>query len=767
MNVIDSLLSFRKKGYALNTAIHTIVDLEAPSSLNFPLNCRDGVTCSSLVDRGDKLEYGQPIWNVNEKKVFPCPVAGEVVDLVNVPDARGERMVPSITVKPAFDHPFKPFPPLDPQNASVSDLKKRIEETGIQTDRIMPQPLLDKLFSQDKSELKAVVVLAMDREPLTASYFQQYLERTADSQAATRLLGRISGVQKVWLALPESARDNPTLTGGLNNIDPLWIPTVYPETLDPFVIARTGLSDGVAVVSLETTLAAYDAVCHGQIQIKKVLTVVGPDNRIVGNFRVWIGTPFKDVFDRVGLKPGEKDKVVAGGPMRGFAQYSLDGTVDSGINSLMLIPSQSIVQWSTEPCINCGKCVHACPMNLQVQLIGRYSEFSLFARTRDYDIDNCIECGLCATVCTARRPLLQLIDLAKKQLVKAESSEKGATEPGDPARVKGRRVLTSAHNDPALSFFSGLPRFTVGFSPHWRTRASITKMNIAFILAQLPTVIVSAFAQFYGSQAVNLNGSVTSVNPILKALVLEMGLDTGFLWFSGVLGAALFGLGMGILVEYLCQVFLRQPYYATNGHGALMGLLIALLMPPAVPAWILLVAIVMAILVAKQVFGGIGGYPLHPALVGWLVVYLSWPHYVFPIGTASIAGFNSVVIVVTILGGLVLWATGYARMEISLGVVIGTVVFAFLLQSKLSGSIGDQLLTGHVFLAAFFLATDTTSSPVNKLAMWIYGFGIGFLIILIRAFGIWPDAVPFAVLLMNVLSPLLDRIKPKVIKMAT
>jgi len=94
------------------------------------------------------------------------------------------------------------------------------------------------------------------------------------------------------------------------------------------------------------------------------------------------------------------------------------------------------------------------------------------------------------------------------------------------------------------------------------------------------------------------------------------------------------------------------------------------------------------------------------------------------------------------------------------------VVFSLVFQGDLTtgivgqpASIVDQLLTGHVALAAFFLATDSTSSPANKLAKLIYGFGTGFLIVLIRAYGIWPDAVPFAILLMNVMSPLLDRIR--------
>lgn len=767
MNITDFLFSFRNQGYSLSTDSYSIVEMDAPEALTYPLNCRDGMTCSSLLERGEEVATGQPIWKVDDRNVFPSPVQGEVIDIVNVPDARGDKMVPSVIVKPDDNQPDSPFPALDPEKETAATLRDRIEAAGILTDRISPRPLLDLLSGSENEPLDGVVVLAMDREPMTTTYLQQFRERLSDALSATDLLGKIAGVGKLKLALPETEKAAFQEAVSRRNIEPLWIPPTYPQTLDPFVIKRSGLTGTVAVISIEAALSAYDAVVNGHIQKKKVITVVAPDNTIIGNYRVWIGTRFREILDHVGLKLSEKDKIVAGGPMQGFAQYSLDGTVDSGINSLMLIPRDAIVPWTTEPCINCGKCIDACPVQLQVQLIGRYSEFSLFERTTDYDIDDCIECGLCASVCTARRPLRQLIDLARDELAGQAVGETAGGDPEQAPTVKGRRVITPATGDPALQIFLGLPRFTVGFPPHWRSAVSITRLNIAFILALLPTIVVAAFAQFYGPLAVPLDSSVTSVSGVLKTVVLELGLDSGFLWFTGVFGLSLLGMGAGIVVEYICQVLMRQPFHATNGHGALMGLLIALLMPPSAPAWVLLAAIIVAIFMAKQVFGGIGGYPLHPALVGWLVVYLSWPQYVYPIGTASIAGFNDAVITATVLGGLGLLAAGFIRLEITLGVIIGTIVTALLFGGYLDGGMGEQLMTGHVFLAAFFLATDATSSPANRVAMWIYGLGTGFLIILIRAFGVWPDAVPFAVLLMNIVSPLLDRIKPKTIRMET
>jgi electron transport complex protein RnfD len=204
-------------------------------------------------------------------------------------------------------------------------------------------------------------------------------------------------------------------------------------------------------------------------------------------------------------------------------------------------------------------------------------------------------------------------------------------------------------------------------------------------------------------------------------------------------------------------VALRQPYRALDGHAALLGVLLVLLMPPTVPVWVVLIGVVCAVFLGKQIFGGLGGYPMHPAIVGWLVLLLSWPNWLYPVGTTSIAAATPVAVVMTALGGLFLWARGAIRPQISLGVLLGVAVFALAFAGRLEGGFADQFLKGHVVLAAFFLSTDPTTSPANRRAMWIYGFGTGFLIVLIRAFGVWADAVPFAVLLMNVLNPLIDR----------
>ena len=305
-------------------------------------------------------------------------------------------------------------------------------------------------------------------------------------------------------------------------------------------------------------------------------------------------------------------------------------------------------------------------------------------------------------------------------------------------------------------------KLTVGAAPHWRTPTSITRMNLVFLAALLPTAFAGAIVHAFGSRDVEVTGAFGPLNKLLATGVQQMGVGSGGLWFFGILGTLALGMGIGLLAEYACQVAMRQPYHATNGHGVLMGLILVLMCPPGIPWWVLVVGVFMSIFVGKQIFGGIGGYPMHPAMVGWLILLLSWPHKLYPVGAAAIGAPNTAVIAVTALGGLGLCLSGYVRWQIPVGVFLGVAISTLLFRGGLDGGFFAQLSTGNIVLMAFFIGTDTTSSPANRLASFLFGVVLGMLVMLIRAYGIWADAVPFAVILANVLNPLLDRIRPQV-----
>lgn len=405
---LDKLFNTRKPDFPLNTQPHETCELEMPSTLSFSLVGFNGRTFTATVSAQQEIQAGDPLADDGKGNVLPSPVTGKVVAITRAPDLRGSRDASAVLVEPASDTSPNAFPALDAESEPVATIMDRIREAGVVTDAVKPRPLLD-LVGPDAG-VETLVILAADREPLVCAAIQLLTERASDTAAAASMLGRISGAGKLKLAVPDSWEDRMSGIG----LETLGIPAVYPETLEPMVALRAG--KGVKVIALETALAALDAVRKGKVQDRKTLTVIGPDRTVKGNYRVPIGMRLSDLFSQLKLEMGEEDKIVAGGPMRGFAQYSLDSAVDAGVDAITHIAAKDVVPWSEDPCVNCGGCIDACPVNLQVHLIGRYAEFGLFDRAEDLGVFHCIECGLCAALCSGRRPLVQLIQLAKKEL---------------------------------------------------------------------------------------------------------------------------------------------------------------------------------------------------------------------------------------------------------------------------------------------------------------------------------------------------------------
>ena len=119
-----------------------------------------------------------------------------------------------------------------------------------------------------------------------------------------------------------------------------------------------------------------------------------------------------------------------------------------------------------------------------------------------------------------------------------------------------------------------------------------------------------------------------------------------------------------------------------------------------------------------------------------------------------------------IVGGLYLIYKGYIRWEIPLSFVAGVFLTSLIFNLADAGRFAGpafHIFTGYTLIGAFFLATEDSSSPVNFIPMLLYGFGAGVLTVLIRSIGRFPDGVVFAILIMNLVNPLLDKIRPKAI----
>lgn len=256
--------------------------------------------------------------------------------------------------------------------------------------------------------------------------------------------------------------------------------------------------------------------------------------------------------------------------------------------------------------------------------------------------------------------------------------------------------------------------------------------------------------------------------------------------------------------EALGQKLMRQPLAISDGSAALTGILLALNLPPSAPWWMALLGSFVAIVIAKQIYGGLGYNPFNPALVARVVLLISFPvqmtrwtapaplgsgldavSMATPLGAAKEAvmltgqlppdlrsGFGSYLLgdmagclgevsaLLLLLGGLYLLWKKIITWQIPVAYLGSVVVLGGLFWLVDSSRYPDplfHLLTGGLMLGVFFMATDMVTSPVTNRGMLLYGLGCGLLTVLIRLFGGYPEGVSFAILLMNAATPLIDR----------
>ncbi|MDR2119502.1 MAG: RnfABCDGE type electron transport complex subunit D [Tannerella sp.] len=258
-----------------------------------------------------------------------------------------------------------------------------------------------------------------------------------------------------------------------------------------------------------------------------------------------------------------------------------------------------------------------------------------------------------------------------------------------------------------------------------------------------------------------------------------------------------------VLCEFLIQKYLlRKEISVWDGSAMLTGVLLAMNLPSNFPVWMTVLGAFVAIGIGKMTFGGLGNNPFNPALVGRVVLLLSFPVQMtsWPVPKAwntayldaetgatplamlkdhfgnlpdmtdfligRIGGSMGEVSAAALLIGLAfLLIRKIITWHIPASILATVFVFTGILHLTDSAAYASpviHLLSGGLLLGAVFMATDYVTSPMTKGGMWVYGVGIGIITVVIRVFGAYPEGVSFAILIMNAFTPLINTfIKPK------
>ena len=317
-----------------------------------------------------------------------------------------------------------------------------------------------------------------------------------------------------------------------------------------------------------------------------------------------------------------------------------------------------------------------------------------------------------------------------------------------------------------------MDRLLVSPSPHIHSKTSTKSLMRDVVIALLPAVIVSIV--FYGWKEL----LVISVS-VLSCVLLE-----------------------SLITSYM----LRKPDTICDWSAAVTGVLLALNLPPTTPWWVVLIGAAVAIGVAKMTFGGLGQNVFNPALVGRVFLLISFPtymtHWEIPQGLFGLDAVTGATPLGVIKEGLmqggdvagIMAENGYSYSQMLLAniggsageasaiallvgfvyllvrkvikpwitlSVLGTVavvslIFSLIDPAQYTGPLFN-LLSGGMILGACFMATDYVTSPMSTKGGIVFGVGIGFITLMIRYFGAYPEGMSFAILIMNSTVPLLNR----------
>lgn len=317
------------------------------------------------------------------------------------------------------------------------------------------------------------------------------------------------------------------------------------------------------------------------------------------------------------------------------------------------------------------------------------------------------------------------------------------------------------------------PKLVVGTSPHVQAAEGVPEIMRWVLIALLPAVAAS-------------------------------------LWFFGLEAARVYVLAVAgsLAAEWACLRWLKTPGHLRDGSAAVTGVLLAMNLPPTAPWWMVLAGAVVAIVVAKHLFGGLGANIFNPALAARVFLLISWPVQMttwlrpgergLVASGADLAAITEATPLALIKSGqasqlaeragdLLLGNVGGSVGEISaLALLAGGVLLlvrriitwevpvlflastalvtgvAWLLAPATHASPLTHLLSGGLVLGAVFMATDMVTSPNSFRGRVIFALGCGLLTAVIRLWGGYPEGVSFAILLMNAVTPLIDHyVRPR------
>ncbi|MCW8983469.1 MAG: electron transport complex subunit RsxC [Gammaproteobacteria bacterium] len=442
MRLLQSLLSLNRKGTFAH-GIHpptsksqtdhlAIRRMPFSEKMMVPLSQHFGAPAKPLVHKGQEVVRGEPIARADGFMSVPmhAPVTGVVEGIELTPTARGPK-AEAIIIRThhAASQQVMYGADYDWQHATAEELIQQIQKTGMVGLGGAGFPSHVKMQVPEDHQIDTLIINGCECEPYLTTDHRLMLEKTDSLLLGIRIALKICGAERAIIGIEDNKMDAvEAIRAKLEESDPISVGVVktkYPQGSEKLLItALLGrevpsggfpYQVGVVVNNVATLSQLGELIPNRQGLIERVVTIAGPGVSKPGNYLVPIGTPLRFALENAGYF-GDASRLILGGPMMGNTAASLDVPVTKTVSGILVLEQtqSSSEQQKIYPCIQCSRCLDACPIKLNPSQLGRLAakrEYEVMAG--QFHLNDCFECGSCSYVCPSNIPLVQYFRIAK------------------------------------------------------------------------------------------------------------------------------------------------------------------------------------------------------------------------------------------------------------------------------------------------------------------------------------------------------------------
>ncbi|MCR5654806.1 MAG: electron transport complex subunit RsxC [Lachnospiraceae bacterium] len=401
--------------------------------LVYPLSQHIGAPAKAVVSKGDHVMVGEMIAEAGGFVSAPiyATVSGTVKAIekrrITVGDAIDAIIIENDGKYEEVDYgPVTPLEELTPQ-----EIVAKVQKAGVVGMGGAGFPTHVKLSPKEPEKIDYIIGNCAECEPYLTSDYRRMLEEPEKVIGGLKCVLAIFPQAKGILAVEDNKKDCIKLLTRLTENEPRItvksLKTKYPQGAErQLIYAATGrkinskmlpADVGCIVDNVDTLVAIHAAVTENKPLMERIVTVTGDAIKDPRNFKVRIGTNYRELVAHAGGFKTQPEKIVNGGPMMGFALFDLDVPTTKTASALLCLTKDEVSMNEPGPCINCGRCVEVCPGRVVPSKLADFAERGDKETFQKYNGMECCECGCCSFVCPAKRQLTQQIKSMRKMVL--------------------------------------------------------------------------------------------------------------------------------------------------------------------------------------------------------------------------------------------------------------------------------------------------------------------------------------------------------------